>query len=245
MLKLWVFAVILLLFTSSVLFPRDEDISKAIKLISEGNYSNAVKILLEIPRTQANERSIDYYLCESYFLMEDFVNSLKFGERLVKRKDDFIYKKSLYNTIFSAYMLNDFSRVYRYGSEYLENIGDSQGVETLVLTMVFTSLQSLGKVEEAKSLLGRYQDKYINLYHSLLKSLEKFEKEDSRTEKGQISEYERVRIYSETLRDILDSLEKISSKRDMEIEKLKDVIELLELKEEVLKIKKYQMLMKE
>lgn len=247
--KFSVVAILFLIFVGRI-FPND--LSKALEFMSKGDYSNAIEVLSRIPRDQKNERMINYYLCESYFLLKDFTNSLRFGESVIATKGDFFYKKSLYDVVFSYYMINDFSKAYIYGDEYLNSIGDSQGVESLVLTMVVSSLQSIGNIDKAYEILTKYKDKYPTLYSSLSKSIEKFSKsyQSYYTSKvGQeqhektLSEEEKLRLYYEIVNDILSGLEKISSKKDLEIEKLNDIIELLELKESALKLKKYRIML--
>lgn len=240
--------VIAVVFALSLRCFCDDNLSEAVKFMSAGRYHDAVKVLHRVKRTPENERTLNYYLCESYFMLKDFLNSLKFGEEVIKIKNDFIYKKSLYNVVFSSYILNDFEKSYSYGMEYLSNVGDTQGVESSVLTITFSSLQSLGEIEKARELVTKYQYKYPSLSSSLLKALEKTKlKNLSKTEKrADIAETdagEKLKIYSEMVREILNLLDKISSDKDKDMERLKDIIEILELKEEALKIKKYRMLM--
>ncbi|MFN4244697.1 MAG: tetratricopeptide repeat protein [Brevinematia bacterium] len=219
------------------------DISSVIDYISVGDYSNAINTLLKLPRSQENSRIIDYYLCELYFLLKDFDNAIRFGEKVVDKKDDFLYRKSLYNVVFSSYMVNDFSRAYRYGIEYLYNVGDSQGIESIILSIVVNSLQLVGKIAEAKEVLVKYKDKYPNLYTLLSNNLSKFASKNVYYKSDESKfEAEKLKFYSEIIRDIISSLEEISSKKNIQLEKLNDIFELLELKEELLKIRKYNLM---
>ncbi len=235
---------ILVIFFANFPINYAQDISTAIDYIAKKDYSNAINLLLRLPRSQENSRTIDYYLCESYFLLKDFDNAFRFGEKVLNKKDDFFYKKSLYNVIYSSYMMNYFEKSYNYGIEYLKNVGDSQGVESLVLTIVVNSLQSIGKTDEAREVLEKYKEKYPSLYLSFSKSLDKF-KTGEYKKSFYTSENEIFKVYSEIISDIMDSLEKISSKKSIEIEKIKDIFELLELKEELLKVKKYRLMLGE
>lgn len=233
----WVFVLI-----SSLCF-GEFSLSKAVEFMSKGDYSNAINVLLSIEKTKDNERVINYYLSECYLLLKDFSNCLVYGERTLSQKNDFVYKRSLYNVVFSSYMLNIFDKTSAYGVEYLKEVGDSQGVESLVLTMVVDSFVSLGNFERARDILNTYRAKYPTLYSLLTNNLEKFARKTKVgvAEGDRISE-ERVSFYLEVLRDILVSLENISKKRDSEIEKLEEIMYLLELKERALKVKKYQLM---
>lgn len=233
----WVF---ILVFITSLSFASS--LSESIELISKRDYSNAINVLLSLEKTKENQRIIDYYLSECYLLLKDFSNSLVYGERVISDKSDFMYVKSLYNVIFSSYMLNIFDKSSSYGIEYLEKVGDSQGIESLVLTMTVNSLVSMGNFTKAKDVLSSYKDKYPTLYLSLMSSLEKFDKVSRISHDSKVSE-DKVSFYLEVLRDILVSLDNISKKRDSDIEKLEEIIYILELKERALKVKKYQLML--
>lgn len=256
--------VMLLLFvivfiTSQTSFGSDDvsrpNLSRAIQLLQVKDYSNAIAVLTNIQRTKDNERTIDYYLCESYFLLNDYEKSLKYGESVIKKKNDFIYQKSLYNVVFSSYMLNKFTLSYNYGIEYLNNVGNINGVESVVITITFNSLLSTGNFQKASELIERYRNKYPNLYNVLLQTLESARsigiKDETPTRSSQPEPAKEEKITRNTeeelelVRYIISSLERISSKRDQQIEKLNDILELLELKEEALKVKKYRLLLDE
>lgn len=255
------FAVLITLQTSTpqTSFGSDDvsrpSLSRAIQLLQVKDYSNAIAVLTNIQRTKDNERTIDYYLCESYFLLNDYEKSLKYGESVIKKKSDFIYQKSLYNVVFSSYMLNKFTLSYDYGMEYLNNVGDINGVESIVIMITFNSLLSTGNFQKASELIERYKNKYPNLYNAFLQTLEAARsigiKAETLTKNSQTELAKEVTITRNTeeelelLRYIISSLERISSKRDQQIEKLNDILELLELKEEALKVKKYRLLLGE
>ncbi|MCS7299566.1 MAG: hypothetical protein RMJ37_06400 [Spirochaetia bacterium] len=250
---------VIVFITSQTSFGSDDvsrpNLSRAIQLLQVKDYSNAIAVLTNIQRTKDNERTIDYYLCESYFLLNDYEKSLKYGESVIKKKNDFIYQKSLYNVVFSSYMLNKFTLSYNYGIEYLNNVGNINGVESVVITITFNSLLSTGNFQKASELIERYRNKYPNLYNVLLQTLESARsigiKDETPTRSSQPEPAKEEKITRNTeeelelVRYIISSLERISSKRDQQIEKLNDILELLELKEEALKVKKYRLLLDE
>ncbi|MCX8028845.1 MAG: hypothetical protein N2712_02500 [Brevinematales bacterium] len=235
-------------------------LSQAIEFISKKDYSNAIEVLTKLQKTKDNERTINYYLCEVYFVMKDFENSIRYGEEVINGKKDFFYAKSLYNVVFSSYILNVLDKVYFYGIEYLDNVGDSHNAEEIILTMVLNSLQLSGNKNKFVEILNKYKKKYPTLYSAFYQSMEiqgsdrlfQISKEQEvgtnlrETEvEDEMVKQEKVKEYIETLKYIISSLEKISQKKDMELQKLNDIIELLELKEEALKIKKYRVMLGE
>ncbi|MGC8767117.1 MAG: hypothetical protein ACP5QP_05415 [Brevinematia bacterium] len=236
-----VFVLLTILFLAS--FSYCETLQDAISLIIKKDYRGAINILKSLP----SDRKVNYYLSEAYFLDKDFENSAEFSKKVISEKGDFYYQKALYNLIFSSYVLNRFSDTYTYGIEYLNNVGDNQGAESSVLTFVVSALQLSGNIGEARNILDRYKEKYPNLYLALSSNINKYEPQIiSGNGKTRNEEVEKLNIlYGEIIRDILSSLEKISSKRDAEIEKLQNIILLLELKEEALKIKKYRLIIGE
>lgn len=249
--------LIVIFITSQISFGNDDvsrpNLSRAIQLLQAKDYSNAIVVLTNIQKTKDNERTIDYYLCESYFLLNDYENALKHGESVIQRKNDFVYQKALYNVVFSSYMLNKFALSYDYGTEYLNNVGNINGVESVVVTMVFNSLLSTGNLQKASELIERYRNKYPNLYNALSQTLESarsIRMNVVTTKNSQVETTKEAKTRSteeeiELVRYIITSLERLSAKRDQQIEKLNDILELLELKEEALKVKKYRLLLGE
>lgn len=223
-----------------------QTLEDAILLISKKDYQGAISMLKSLNQ----DRKVSYYLSEAYFLNKDFENTADVSKKVISQKGDFYYQKALYNLVFSSYMLNRFSDTYIYGLEYLEKVGDRQGVESSILTFVITSLQLSGEIEKAQELLEKYKTKYPNLYLVLYNSINKYKSQEKLSKKQndeeKIKEIEKLNaLYAEIIKDLLSSLDKISSKRDSEIEKLENIISLLELKEEILKLRKYKLIIGE
>jgi tetratricopeptide (TPR) repeat protein len=223
-----------------------KQLSDAVTLMVGKDYDSAINVLKSIDSTNAEiTKKVNYYLSECYFAKKDFLNTITYGEKVIRIGDkDFYYHKSLYNVIFSSYMVNDFEKTIKYSSVYLDEFDDTQSLEGNVLTMFVNSLQAIGKTGEALKVLENYKDKYPNLYSSIKQSLELASSQKQGVTSGELkanSKLDEVEL-QKTISDIKEKLEKISSKRDIELEKLESIIELLSLKEEVLKLKKYKML---
>jgi hypothetical protein len=245
--RYWVY-IIILFSISWLSFPQNKNeydtLNKAVSLIALKNYDEAIGILRSI--TSTNEeiiRKVNYYLSECYFLKKDFSNAFYFGEKVLKDKSyDFYYQKSLYDVIVSSYMMNDFSKSINYSKEYLDKFGDSWGLEENVFIILVNSLQAIGRIDEAVSFLEKYKDKYPGLYSSVKPTIAnrevKYESKNGSIQNSQISESE----LREIINSIKKNLEEISKRRDRELEKMEGIIELLSMKEELLKLKKYKMI---
>jgi hypothetical protein len=124
----------------------------------------------------------------------------------------------------------------------LDKFGDSWGLEENVFIILVNSLQAIGRIDEAVSFLEKYKDKYPGLYSSVKPTIAnrevKYESKNGSIQNSQISESE----LREIINSIKKNLEEISKRRDRELEKMEGIIELLSMKEELLKLKKYKMI---
>jgi len=236
--------VIILFFVSWLSFSQSEEdfdkLSKAVSLIATKNYEDAIGLLKSISSTNEEMlRKVNYYLSECYFLKKDFPNVLYFGERVLENRNyDFYYQKSLYNVIVSSYMVNDFGKSINYSKEYLSKFGNSWELEENVFTILVNSLQAVGRLDEAVEFLEKYRDRFPELYSSIRPTIDDRNLKYENVESPQINESE----LKEMINSIRRNLEEISKRRDKEFEKMESIIELLSMKEELLKLKKYKMM---
>ncbi len=218
----------------------EKSLGLAISNISSKNYLEALNVLNSIvPKSIEESRKYNFYKGKTYYLLEDFQRALESFKKVLEYKtNDFLFASSLYDCISISFLENNYENVREYSETYLSEIGDIYGLEANVLYMYGNALINTDRFSTFSYIKSKYSKKYPNIISLLEK--EESSKEEIRKKK----EYEILQI-RETLKNIDSKIEKILKKNDEEYTRLLAILEILQLKEETLKLKKYKLILDE
>jgi tetratricopeptide (TPR) repeat protein len=75
------------LFSYSVISAQNYTLEEGKRLFKEGKYDEAKEVLLRVVEKESENPEVNFFLCKVYLILDDYDNSIKYGEKAVKLND--------------------------------------------------------------------------------------------------------------------------------------------------------------